>query len=87
MNKFEFTSNKENIMDELETINSLLTERRGKDDRRYFWMKTKFPLVDDTELVVKKDRRYRPDRRIAKIKVTRHIYYASKSLPTKDYSL
>ena len=57
-----------------EMTHSARIERRGGDDRRFFWTKTLFPLVDRTGFIVIKDRRYRPDRRIANLQVTSHFY-------------
>ena len=53
--------------------NSCIVDRWEKEDRRYFGPPTQFPFRDCDDILVKKDRRYRPDRRIANIQVKKHF--------------
>ncbi len=66
-----------------ENNNSYAIERRGKEDRRSFGPPTQFHLFVSTNKLVKKDRRYLPDRRIANIEVKGHFLYIKNDLLKK----
>ncbi len=55
--------------------NSYKANRREKEDRRSFGPSAQFPIVDGSDVVVKKDRRSMPDRRIANIQVNGHFLH------------
>lgn len=52
--------------------------REKKEDRRSFGPSTQFPFVDSIDKVIKKDRRFMPDRRIANIHVTSHFQHIKR---------
>ncbi len=65
--------------------NSCNANRREKEDRRTFMSFIQFPLVDSIGKVVKKDRRFIPDRRIANIQVKGHfLHIKRKSLKINE---
>ncbi len=55
-----------------------IIDRRGKEDRRSFRPATQFPFVDSTDVLVAKDRRFMPDRRIANIQIKGHFQHIKK---------
>ncbi len=63
--------------------NSYIANRRLIEDRRSFGPSAQFPFVDSADKVVKKDRRTRPDRRIASIQVTGHFLHIKNDLLKK----
>lgn len=64
---------KESVRADMYIIN-----RREKEDRRSFRPATQFPFVGSTEVLIVKDRRFMPDRRIANIQVKGHFQHIKK---------
>lgn len=63
---------------------SLLVERRESSDRREFKASQSFPLIDSQGMLVKKDRRNMPDRRLSNIQVKEHHIELTKDKNSKS---
>ena len=59
-------------------------DRREKTDRRSFGLSPKFPFIKTDGIVVNRDQRSRPDRRIANIQVKEHHVYFDDEQFKKD---
>ncbi|MBT8125807.1 MAG: hypothetical protein KJO81_13360 [Gammaproteobacteria bacterium] len=67
-----------NEMKESVRADMYIINRREKEDRRSFRPATQFPFVGSTEVLIVKDRRFMPDRRIANIQVKGHFQHIKK---------